>query len=64
MILWLHGREEKINENCYNKKIRPKSLAVSNNFKFGRNRKGNVNLLKKFGKKFKIMTSYIQSVVE
>ena len=34
------------------KKIRPKSLAVSNNFKFGRNRKGNVNLLKKFGKKF------------
>jgi len=34
------------------KKINPKLLAVSNNFKFGKNRKGNINLLKKFGKKY------------
>ena len=33
------------------KKINPKLLAVSNNFKFGRNRKGNVDLLKKFSNK-------------
>jgi len=30
------------------KKINPQSLSVSNNFKFGRKRKGDVNLLKKF----------------
>jgi riboflavin kinase/FMN adenylyltransferase len=30
------------------KKINPKLLSVSNNFKFGRKRKGDVNLLKKF----------------
>ena len=35
------------------KRINPKLLAISNNFKFGRNRKGNVKLLKKFGKIFK-----------
>ncbi len=29
-------------------KINPQLLSVSNNFKFGRNRKGDVNLLKKF----------------
>ena len=34
------------------KKINPKSLSVSNNFKFGRNRQGNVKLLKKFSTKF------------
>ena len=34
------------------KKINPKLLAVSNNFKFGRNRLGDVNLLKKFSKSF------------
>jgi len=33
------------------KKINPKLLAVSNNFRFGRNRIGDVNLLKKFSKK-------------
>jgi riboflavin kinase / FMN adenylyltransferase len=33
-------------------KINPKSLSVSNNFKFGKNRKGNVKLLKKFSSKF------------
>jgi riboflavin kinase / FMN adenylyltransferase len=32
------------------KKISPKLLVVSNNFKFGRNRLGDVNLLKKFSK--------------
>ena len=35
------------------KKIQPKLLSVSNNFKFGRNRKGNVNLLKKLGHRYK-----------
>ena len=42
--------EEFIKKIIY-KKINPKLLAVSNNFKFGRNRKGNVSLLKKFAKK-------------
>ena len=31
-------------------KIKPKVVSVSNNFKFGNKRKGNVNLLNKFGK--------------
>ena len=34
------------------KKINPTLLAVSNNFKFGQNRTGDVNLLKKFSKNF------------
>ena len=34
------------------KKINPKLLSVSKNFKFGRNRKGNVSLLKKFSVKY------------
>ncbi len=34
------------------KKINPKRIFVSDNFKFGNKRKGNVNLLKKFGKKY------------
>ena len=34
------------------KKISPKFLAVSNNFKFGKNRKGDVNLLKNSSKKY------------
>jgi len=33
-------------------KIKPKQIFVSNNFKFGNQRKGNVNLLKKFGKNY------------
>ena len=32
------------------KKLNPKQVFVSNNFKFGHKRKGNVNLLKKFSK--------------
>ena len=32
------------------KKINPKQIFVSNNFKFGNKRKGNVNLLRKFSK--------------
>ena len=32
------------------KKLQVKLLAVSNNFKFGRNRKGDINLLKKFSR--------------
>ena len=34
-------------------KINPNSLVVSNNFKFGRNRMGDVKLLKKFSKKYR-----------
>ena len=34
------------------KNINPRSLSVSNNFKFGRKRRGDVNLLKKFSKKY------------
>ena len=35
------------------KKINPKLIAVSNNFKFGRNRKGDIKLLKQFSKQYK-----------
>jgi len=38
--------------NIIYKKINPKLIFVSNNFKFGNKRKGNVSLLKKFGKKY------------
>ena len=38
-------------KNIIYKKINPKLIFVSNNFKFGNKRKGNVNLLKKFEKK-------------
>ena len=41
---------EQFIERIIYKKINPKSLSVSSNFKFGRNRKGNINLLKKFSK--------------
>jgi len=34
------------------KKINPKILAVSNNFKFGKDRRGDINLLKKFSESF------------
>ena len=34
------------------KKMNPQLLCVSNNFKFGRKRKGDVNLLKKFSNKY------------
>ena len=34
------------------KKINPEKIFVSNNFKFGNKRKGNVNLLKRSGKKY------------
>ena len=34
------------------KRINPKLIFVSNNFKFGNKRQGNVNLLKKFSKKY------------
>ena len=44
---------EKFIKNIIYKKINPKLIFVSNNFKFGNKRKGNVNLLKKFGKKYK-----------
>ena len=38
--------------NIIYKKLNPRLIFVSNNFKFGNKRKGNVNLLKKFGKKY------------
>ena len=34
------------------KKLNTKLLSVSNNFKFGKNRKGNVSLLNKLGKRY------------
>ena len=34
------------------KKMNPQSLSVSNNFRFGRKRKGDINLLKKFSNKY------------
>jgi|TARA_B110000438_G_C15722335_1_gene610393 riboflavin kinase/FMN adenylyltransferase len=39
-------------KNIIYKKINPKFLSVSNNFKFGRNRKGNVKLLSRFRNKY------------
>jgi len=39
-------------KNIIYKKINPKRIFVSNNFRFGNKRKGNVNLLKKFEKKY------------
>ena len=42
----------KLINNIIYKKINPKLIFVSNNFKFGNKRKGNVSLLKKFGKKY------------
>jgi len=38
--------------NVIYKKINPRFISVSNNFKFGRKRKGNANLLKKFSYKY------------
>jgi len=39
-------------KNIIYKKINPKLLAVSNNFKFGKNRQGNISLLNKFSKPY------------
>ena len=39
-------------KNIIYKKINPKLIFVSNNFKFGNKRKGNINILKKFSKKY------------
>lgn len=39
-------------ENIIYTKINPKLIFVSNNFKFGNKRKGNVSLLKRYGKKY------------
>ena len=43
---------KKFIKNILYKKINPKLIFVSNNFKFGNKRKGNVNLLKKYSKKY------------
>ena len=45
-------RAEDFIRNIIYKKIYPKLIFVSDNFKFGNKRKGNVRLLKKFGKKY------------
>ena len=45
------GAEDFIKKIIY-KKLNPKLLVVSNNFKFGKNRKGDVNLLEKFSNKY------------
>ena len=39
-------------EKIIYKKINPQFISVSNNFRFGRKRKGDVNLLKKFSNKY------------
>jgi len=39
-------------KNIIYRKINPKKIFVSNNFRFGNKRKGNVNLLKRFEKKY------------
>ena len=39
-------------KNIIYEKINPKLIFVSNNFKFGNKRKGNVRLLRQFGKKY------------
>ena len=41
---------EKFVEKIIYKKMNPRSLSVSNNFRFGNKRKGNVKLLEKFSK--------------
>ena len=46
-------------KNIIYKKINPKQIFVSNNFKFGNKRKGDVSLLKKFGKKYDYQLSKI-----
>ena len=48
---------EKFIKTIICKKINPKLIFVSNNFKFGNKRKGNIDLLKKFSKKcnFKLL---------
>ena len=43
------------------KKINPQLLSVSNNFKFGRNRKGDVNLLKKCSNEYSYRLLNIKS---
>ena len=43
-------------KNIIYKKINPKLIFVSNNFKFGNKRKGNVSQLKKFGKKLNVIS--------
>ena len=45
-------RAEKFITNIIYKKISPKLIFVSNNFKFGNKRRGDINLLKKFSKKY------------
>jgi len=46
-------------KNILYKKINPKRIFVSNNFKFGNKRKGNVKLLKKFEKRYDYKLSKI-----
>ena len=45
-------KAEKFVKNIIYKKINPKLIFVSNNFKFGNKRKGNIKLLKSLSKKY------------
>ena len=47
-------------KNIIFKKVNPKQIFVSDNFKFGYKRKGNVNLLKKFSKSYNYKLSKIK----
>ena len=45
-------KAEKFIKNIIYKKVNPKLIFVSNNFKFGNKREGDINLLKDFSKKY------------
>ena len=47
---------EQFIRNIISKKIKSKYIYVSKNFKFGKNRQGNINTLKKFEKKYNYKT--------
>ena len=53
---------EKFIKKVIYKKINPQLLSVSNNFKFGRKRKGDINLLKKFSYKYEYQLLNIRAL--
>ncbi len=53
-------KAESFIRNILYRKIKPKLIFVSDNFKFGNKRKGNLNLLKKFGTKYNYKLSKIK----
>ena len=52
---------EKFIKKIIYKKINPRLLSVSNNFKFGRKRKGDINLLKNFSYKYDYQLLNVQT---